>query len=209
MVAPMSRISRETESSEADKILADLLDLIARKDEAAMGEFYDQTKCIVYGLCLRILREPSAAEDTTQDVYIQIWKKAPTFDSARGNALAWIRTISRSRALDKLRSSKVLLCRESPGEELGNFACSEPGPEQNSLLSERAQLIRSSLSQMPLIQRRLIEMAFFDGLTQSEIAGQAALPLGTVKSRIRAGLRWLREQLSILDGQETDCETRS
>jgi len=62
---------------------------------------------------------------------------------------------------------------------------------------------------MPLIQRRLIEMAFFDGLTQSEIAGQAALPLGTVKSRIRAGLRWLREQLSILDGQETDCETRS
>lgn len=209
MVAPMTSISRETELSEADQILANLLDLVARRDEAAMGEFYDQTKCLVYGLCLRILREPSAAEDATQDVYMQIWRKAPTFDSARGNALAWIRTISRSRALDKLRSSKVLFCRESPGEELGNFACSEPGPEQNSLLSERAQLIRSSISQMPLIQRRLIEMAFFDGLTQTEIAGQAALPLGTVKSRIRAGMRWLREQLSVLDSHKTDFETRS
>jgi len=203
----MSPTSRKTESVQADEILSGLIELVARKDEAAMVELYDQTNYLVYGLCLKVLREPSAAEDTMQDIYMQIWRKAATFDSARGNALAWIRTISRSRALDKLRSSKLLLFRENTGAELGNFACSEPWPEQNSLLSDRAQLVRSSLSRMPLIKRRLIEMAFFDGLTQSEISGQTALPLGTVKSRIRAGLKWLREQLSVLDGHKTDCGT--
>ena len=85
---------------QADEILSGLIELVARKDEAAMVELYDQTNYLVYGLCLKVLREPSAAEDTMQDIYMQIWRKAATFDSARGNALAWIRTISRSRALD-------------------------------------------------------------------------------------------------------------
>jgi RNA polymerase sigma-70 factor, ECF subfamily len=204
----MDTTTRETELSKADETLADLLGLVACKNQTAMGELYDHTKHLVYGLVLRMLREQSAAEDITQDVYMQIWKKADTFDPARGSALAWIITISRSRALDKMRSSKALLRHENPTEELGNLLCSGPDPEHNSSLSERAQLVRRSLFELPPIQRTVIELAFFDGLTQSEIAGHTAIPLGTVKSRIRTGMKRLREELSVLDDQETNCRLK-
>jgi RNA polymerase sigma-70 factor, ECF subfamily len=184
------------------EIVAGLLSQIARNDEQAMAELYDRTRHIVYGLVLRMLRERTAAEDITQEVFMLIWRKAERFDPARGSALGWMVTISRNRALDKLRSSKAFLSQDNSSERLDTFHSPDPDPEQNSAVSERAQLVRRSLALLPPDQRRVLEMAFFDGLTQSEIASRTAVPLGTIKTRIRVGMRRLREQLSVLDNRE-------
>ena len=199
----MDPTSQAAELLKRGEILAGLLSQIARNDEAAMAQLYDRTRHIVYGLVLRMLREQSAAEDTLQEIYLQIWRKAEAFDPARGSALSWIVTIARSRALDKLRSSRPVLSHDNSSEELDNFHSPYPDPEHISSVSERAKIVRRSLSQLPPDQRRVIEMAFFDGLTQSEIAIQTAIPLGTVKTRIRSGMRKLQEQLSVLDDRET------
>jgi RNA polymerase sigma-70 factor (ECF subfamily) len=188
----MDATRRTTELLRSSEILAGLLSQIARNNEGAMAELYDHTRHIVYGLVLRIVREQSAAEDTTQEVYMQIWRKAVAFDPERGSALSWIVTISRSRALDKLRSSRALLRHDNSSDELDFLHSPDPDPEHGSWVSERARLVRRSLSQLPPDQRRVIEMAFFDGLTQSEIASQTDLPLGTIKTRIRSGMRRLR-----------------
>jgi RNA polymerase sigma-70 factor, ECF subfamily len=175
-----------TELSRSSEFLAGLLCQIARNDEGSLTELYDHTRHIVYRLVLRMLREQSAAEDITQEIYIQIWQKAAAFDPTRGSALGWIAVVSRSRALDKLRSSKARLTRESSSIELDTLLSADPDPEHNSSVSERARFVRRSLSQLAPNQRRVIEMAFFDGLTQSEIAGRTALPLGTSRRESEA-----------------------
>jgi RNA polymerase sigma-70 factor (ECF subfamily) len=198
IVATMDTTIETTEPS-SGAILAGLLGQVAHNNQGAMAELYGHTRTLVYGLTLRILQEQSAAEDATQEVYLQIWRKAEAFDPARGNAWGWIVAISRSRALDKLRFSKARLNHDCESEDLDNLHSSMPGPEHSCSASERASLVRRLLFELPLDQRRLIEMAFFDGLTQSEIASQTALPLGTIKTRIRSGMRRLREQLTVLD----------
>jgi RNA polymerase sigma-70 factor, ECF subfamily len=203
IVAAMDPTLRSLELMKSGEILAGLLSQIARNDEQAMAELYDRTRHIVYGLVLRMLRERTAAEDTTQEIYMLIWRKAEMFDPARGSAMGWIVTLSRNRALDKMRSSKAILGQENSSERLDAFHSPDPDPEQTSAVSERAQLVHRSLALLPPDQRRVLEMAFFDGLSQSEIASRTALPLGTVKTRIRIGMRRLREQLSVLDNCET------
>ena len=188
-----------TELLSSSEILAGLLGQVARNNEAAMVALYDHTRHLVYRVALRILQEPSSAEDITQEVYMQIWRKADAFDPARGNALGWIVTLSRNRARDRLRSSKVLLRHDSNCEDLDHLFSPVPGPERSCSESQRARFVRRFLMQLPPDQRRVLEMAFFDGLTQSEIAIQTAIPLGTIKSRIRSGMKRLREQLSVLD----------
>jgi RNA polymerase sigma-70 factor (ECF subfamily) len=120
--------------------------------------------------------------------------------------LSWIVTIARSRALDRLRSSKALLGRESNGEDLNRFCSPAPNPEHASSSSERVQLVRQFLSQLPADQGRVIELAYFDGLTHSEIASQTGLPLGTIKSRIRYAMIQLRQQLSFLGSRQPSGE---
>jgi RNA polymerase sigma-70 factor, ECF subfamily len=198
----MNVTARETELSRSSELLATLLGQIARNQEGSMAELYDRTRHAVYGLVLRILREQSAAEDTMQEIYIQIWRRAEAFDPTRGSALSWIFTISRSRALDKLRSSRTYFNRDNCTVEFDSLLSPDPDPEHNSSASERAQLVRRSLAQLTPNQRRVIEMAFLDGLSQNEIAGQTALPLGTVKTRIRIGMRHLRDDLSVLNRRE-------
>jgi len=193
-----------TELSRSSEILAGLLGQVARKNEGALAELYDRTSRLVYGLALRMVREQSAAEDIMQEVYMQVWRRGDTFDPARGTALSWMVTITRSRALDRLRSSKALLSHENSGEELDTFHSLAPDPEHDRSAFERVQLVRRFLSQIPTDQRTAIELAFFHGLTHSEIASQTGLPLGTIKSRIRYGLMQLREQLSLLEGREQD-----
>jgi len=202
----MNATVRTTELSSGDETLAGLLLRVTRNNEAALAELYDRTCPHVYGLALRIVREPSAAEDITQEVYMQVWRRADAFDASRGTVLSWIVTIARSRALDRLRSSKALLCRESSGEDLNSFCIPAPNPEHASSRSERVQLVRQFLSQLPADQRRVIELAYFDGLTHNEIAGQTGLPLGTVKSRIRYAMIQLRQQLSFLGGDQPSGE---
>jgi RNA polymerase sigma-70 factor, ECF subfamily len=199
ILASMFSTIQTTERGIRNEILVGLLDQIVCRNERALAEFYDRTNGLVRGLVLRIVRQKATAEDITQEVYMQVWRRGETFDPTRGNVTSWIVTIARNRALDALRSSRLGPDFETNSEELDHFRSQDPDPEREHSDSEHSELIRAVLRGLPLDQRRAIELAFFHDLTHNEIAIRTGLPLGTIKSRIRSGMRGLREQLSFLD----------
>ena len=161
---------------------------------------YDRTHTLVYGLAMRILRDSADAEEITVDVYTQLWRNAARFDPRRGGLQAWLVMMTRSRAIDRLRSSAYRQrLRETcgPVENAVNLP-SATSPEQQALVSERQCRIRAALAALPNAQRLVLEMAFFEGLTHSELAARLGLPLRTVKSHIRSGMIRMREQLATL-----------
>ena len=171
-----------------------LIQQIARGDREAFGRFYDRYASLVFTFSMRLLRDRANAEDLLQEVLLQVWREAGSYDEKRGSPEAWIITMTRSRAIDKLRSirrrDRSFVAMEDPvGEEYdGNV-------ESGEMVSEARLMVNSALAKLPEPQRRVLELAYFDGLTQSEIAARLAEPLGTVKTRIRAGLGRLRELL--------------
>lgn len=175
---------------------AALIARVASGEERALSELYDCTNRIVYGLCLRVLRDPSAAEEITMEVYLQVWRTAAAYDASRGSAPAWLVTLARSRAIDYLRSR---MARHSTMEreldEVFELSDPKPSPESESMQSARARVIQEAMAKLPSEQRQAIEMTYFSGLTHTEIAGRTGLPLGTVKTRIRSGMMRLRELL--------------
>jgi RNA polymerase sigma-70 factor (ECF subfamily) len=149
----------------------------------------------VYGICLRILREPADAEEVALDVYTQAWQSARHFDPARGNVTAWLAILARSRAIDRLRlRSRHDVCDgldtapELPARGLD--------PEQRTMQNAGQQRVRQALRQLPARQRQLLELAFFYGFTHSELARKLGQPLGTVKTRLRSALSSLRLALN-------------
>ena len=173
-----------------------LIRKVADGDQYALAEIYDSTSNLVFGLVLRMLDDRAAAEEVLLDVYKQVWRQAALYDDKRGSPLAWLVTIARSRALDRLRSFK----RESQLKQ--TFATearlhpSPTNPEQASVISEQQAMVRTALGALPPEQREVIELAYYSGLSQSEIAAKLDQPLGTVKTRTRLGLMKLRELLS-------------
>jgi RNA polymerase sigma-70 factor (ECF subfamily) len=151
---------------------------------------------MVYGLILRIVSNPHTAEEVLLDVYLQIWRKAETYSASKGTVLAWLFTIARSRAIDALRSRAS---RESGQQDPLDTAVAavdrSPTPEENSAISQRRQFVRQCLAELPGEQREAIELAYFRGLSHSEIAEALKQPLGTVKTRVRLGMARLRESL--------------
>ena len=173
-----------------------LIARIALGDEPALAQLYDCSGRIVYGLALRVLRDPSVAEEVMMEVYLQVWRTAASYDPARGSAAAWLVTIARSRAIDYLRSRMARnAAAEQALDELYALSDPRPDPEHENMESARARVIRQLMAQLPPEQRALIEMTYFSGLTHTEIAGSTGLPLGTVKTRIRSGMMRLRELL--------------
>lgn len=163
-------------------------------NQASLGRLYDATSGLVYGLVLRILRDPTEAEEVTLDVYAQAWRRAASYDPGRGRPTTWLLTMARSRAIDRLRATQ----RERGQEPLDNHLdLADPGldPAEQSLTGERGTLIRAALAGLGPEQREAIELAFFAGLTHVEVAERLKEPLGTVKTRIRAGMIRLREAL--------------
>lgn len=162
-----------------------LLQRAAAGDPAAVGEFYDRYAGLVYGLALRILHEAAEAQDVVQEVFVQVWRQAVRYDAARGSPEAWVCTITRTRALDRLRRRAAR--REGPARA---------GPAPSGIAPDETLAVRSALRSLSADQRQALELAYFEGLTQSEIARRLGEPLGTVKSRIRAGMLRLREALT-------------
>jgi len=177
--------------------LADSIPLIhgiAAANRDAFSQFYDRFSPIVYALALRMLKAQSDAEDLLQEVFLQVWRQAAAYDAERGSPEAWLINIARSRAIDKLRSirrrEKSFVLTEDP-------AASESSADVEMSVeeSETKLIMNSALASLPAAQRRVLELAYFDGLSQSEIAARLAEPLGTVKTRMRAAIQRLRGML--------------
>src|SRR5438552_5667735 len=171
---------------------AGLLARIAEGDRDAFGHFYDAFAGLALGLIRRILRDPSASEEVLQEVFWQIWQEAARYDPNRGSPEAWLVMRAKTRAIDKLRAIRR---REktfvAPVDESVTRSDEATG-ENPGVAAEARGLVRSALDSLPDAQRRVVELAFFDGLTQSEIARKLGEPLGTVKTRARLGLERLR-----------------
>lgn len=168
---------------------------IASGDEAAMATLYDTTSAMVYGLALRILGDPAAAEEVTMEVYLQVWHQAARYDEQRGTPSAWLLTITRSRALDRHRSSARYQQREGPLEIIDHLPDDAPNPADVSAARQQHALVQEALHTLPPEQREAIELAYFSGLSHRDIAELSGQPLGTVKTRIRLGMVHLREYL--------------
>jgi len=163
-----------------------------------MADFYDQTSALAFGLALRILGDHSAAEDVLLEVYLQVWKQAGAYDASRGSPSAWLLTLTRCRAIDQRRSLRRDRATE-PLEVAGEIGCDAAGPESLTMAAERHRLVRKALASLNAEQREVIHLAYFGGLSHSEIAHQLGQPLGTVKTRIRTGMMQLRTLLAPLN----------
>jgi len=164
-----------------------LLALVQAGDEQAMASLFDRYSKLVYSVALRVLRDPASAEDVLQEIFMQVWRNPDGFTASRGSLGGWLAVIARNRSIDALR-------RKRPSDSIDVIALASPynladEAERNSLM-ERA---RTVIHQLPSEQRKTLEMAFFDGLTHSEIAEMTGDPLGTVKTRIRSALMTLRK----------------
>ena len=175
--------------------------LAASGDERALGELYDRFGGMAYSLACAIVGEHADAEEVVADAFAQIWRSAAGFDPARGSVAAWIATITRTRALDLVRSRKrrarVLedaAVVTDEGETLV-LAPTLEAADRGAELSETSAIVQRSLAELSAPQRRVIELAYFGGFSQSEIAAQLSEPLGTVKTRMRAALEKLRQSL--------------
>jgi RNA polymerase sigma-70 factor (ECF subfamily) len=164
-----------------------LVSAVRSGDENAMARLYDKYSSIVYAVALRILGDSGIAEDILQEVFMQIWRNPGVFDSTRGNLAAWLSVIARNRAIDSLRKRR-------PETDIEDVVVSvEPDLAGEAERSRAMQKVRGTLGTMPDTQRTALEMAYFEGLTHSEIAAKTGEPLGTIKTRIRSGLQALRK----------------
>jgi len=176
-------------SSERQAISSDLATVTAMKsgDQSAMAELYDRYSSVVYAVALRVLGDTGAAEDVLQEVFLQLWRNPGAFDAARGSLGAWLAVIARNRAIDSLRKRR-------PETEIDDVIVSvAPDLASDADRSRAAQKIRVMLGEMPTAQRSALELAYFEGMSHSEIATKTGEPLGTIKTRIRAGLTALRK----------------
>lgn len=180
--------------AEADEMVR-LLERIRGQDDAALGRLYDLTLGRVYGLVLRIVRDPMCAEEVAEDVYFAVWQNASRYDPSRGRPLAWLLVMARSRALDALRRRDEALSHPEPVTLLEIEPTSdEQAPDLIDVARGNARL-HEAIGGLDPVPRQMVALAFFRGLTHEEIATQAQLPLGTVKSHIRRALASLRSAL--------------
>jgi RNA polymerase sigma-70 factor (ECF subfamily) len=168
---------------------ATLLALVQRGDEGAMASLFDRYSKVVYSVALRVLRDPASAEDVLQEIFMQIWRNPESFVATRGSLGGWLAVVSRNRSIDALR-------RKRPTDSVDDIALASSynladEAERHSMMEKT----REAIVGLPLEQRKTLEMAFFDGLTHSEIAEMTGDPLGTVKTRIRSALLSLRKAL--------------
>ena len=196
------RMSASGESDSIDRRAEANTALIRRMaggDKDALAELYDNLSRPLYSTSKFILNDASEAQDVVHDVFLALWKNAGSFDSNRGSAFSWAVTLTRNRSIDRLRTraNRARLLGQSLPDDLGyGSAASDMGAEDRVDLGDRAVAVRSAMAGLPKEQQRALELAFFSGLTQREIAEKLSEPIGTVKARIRRGLLKLRDALA-------------
>lgn len=192
----MPIMTADQAKSAQDQEWSQLIALTAQGDQTALATFYDRTSPQVFGLVLKILDNREAAEEVTLDVYTQVWRQAHTYDRTRGAPGAWLMTLARTRAIDRFRAGAAERGRTESLDAAQLFASDEGTPEQNVAGQERRRYVQHALSTLTVEQRQAIALAYFYGLSQSEIAGKLQVPLGTVKTRMRLGMIKLRDALA-------------
>ena len=189
----------DSSSSDVD---VGLLQRVATRDEAALAAVYDRHSRLVYSVIIRILGSPSDAEEVLQETFVRVWSRADTYDALLGSPAAWLTRIARNRAIDRLRARRVRgNVAIEPAAHAADDARRSGEPvtrdTPETLLEGRATAgaVRTALATLTPAQRALIEAAFFEGYTHSELATRFGVPLGTVKTRIRTGLAAMRDRL--------------
>jgi RNA polymerase sigma-70 factor (ECF subfamily) len=180
-------------AAEADR---DAVRRLARGDAEALAEIYDRHARLLYSLALRIVRLQADAEDVLQEVFAQVWRQAPRYDASRGTVIGWLVTQTRSRALDRLRRGRARPQATDDEQAAQALADSAPGIDLTLVSAQQAAAVRAALEALPENQRVPLELAYYEGLSQSEIAGKLGVPLGTIKTRIRQALLRLREAMA-------------
>lgn len=173
---------------------SDLLRAIQRGDESALGALYDRYGAILFGLVIRIVNNRPEAEDVLQQVFLQVWNRARDFDEERGKVFTWLVTLARSRAIDRMRSLAV----RAKAVDIAGQSSPQTVPatgDEAVLRGEQREFIRGLLQELPEDQRNVLLLAYFEGLTQTEIAERLDQPLGTIKTRMRTALIRLRDAL--------------
>jgi RNA polymerase sigma-70 factor, ECF subfamily len=171
------------------------VDRTAGGDAEALALLYDRHAKLVFSLAYRILGDPAEAEEVVQEVFSQAWLQADRYDPARAPVIAWLLMMTRSRAIDRRRARQASPVAETARGVLPDVADAAELPDARALSADQVGRLRRALRGLPLVQRLPIELAYYEGLTQTEIADQLEQPLGTVKTRIRLGLQKLREAM--------------
>ena len=174
---------------------------VIKRERRAFDQFYERYAQIIFNLCVRILRDEAEAQDVLQEIFLQIWREAERFDASRASVKTWLFTIARSRSLDRYRSRKTVTSRLEDNAE--DQIQQIPGKEDLQSKSVMQQYVDNALNRLSPEQRLVLELSYYEGLTQEEISARLNEPLGTIKSRIRAALMKLR---SLFSGDETNVE---
>jgi RNA polymerase sigma-70 factor, ECF subfamily len=193
------RIQRVGDQQDAQALRdRELIRAVARGSGDAVASLYDHYGATVYGLALRVLGQPDLAEEVAQDVFAQVWREAGRYDEMRCTVAGWMVMLTRARAIDRLRARRARPDVSAAVDEAhaGPLPSAERSPESATITAEDARVVRSALATLPEQLRSLIELAYYEGLTHSEIASRTGIPLGTVKTRLRNAMGTLRSALA-------------
>jgi RNA polymerase sigma-70 factor (ECF subfamily) len=186
--------TRGAGSAAAD--LGQLLRLSGRGDEEAFAQLYDATSARAYGLAVRVVRDPSQAEEVAQEAFLEIWRTASRFDAGKGSAVSWILTLVHRKAVDRVRSAEASNRRDTSYHQ-GSQTVEHDSTAEAAQASMEARRVRQAMQSLTQVQREALELAYFKGYTHTEVAAMLDLPVGTAKTRIRDGLIRLRDTMGV------------
>lgn len=190
--APLAGVS----AVPAAERLADLLLCSAKGDQVSFAELYDATQARVYGLAVRVVRDPAQAQEVTQEAFLEVWRTASRFDVSKGSALSWLMTICHRKAVDRVRSAEASTRRDTTYHQQ-NHTIDIDTTADAAQASMEAQRVRGAMGSLTDVQREALELAFFGGYTHTEVAGILDIPVGTAKTRIRDGLIRMRDKMGV------------
>lgn len=192
----LAAFSKTAHSGAGDE--AELLKRIKARDENALAELYDLYNGLLYGMIISVVKKREEAEDLLQEVFVTVWEKASTFDEERGNVYSWLVTLTRNKAIDRIRSKDYKTQQKATHDvDAPEFSLegNKYDPLESTIFSDRTELVKKALNEIPESQSSVLKIAYYEGLTQREISEQLDIPLGTVKTRMRQGMIKLKDLL--------------